>query len=64
MKKKLQLNLSMFSSKNKTQPIQVNTWVNTALNARNAPKESSQNTEGRMVELNLTFSKSILGRRK
>lgn len=62
MKKRLQLELNM-SNKTKRESVQVNNWVNTALNAKTAPKESSKNAGSRILQLNMAFCKSILGRK-
>lgn len=58
MKKTLQLDLSQ--SKKKDKSIQVQSWVNSALNTTNHTESKSS---GKKLELNMTFSKSILNRR-
>ncbi|BDS11645.1 hypothetical protein [Aureispira anguillae] len=64
MKKRLQLEIQNIAPiKNNPRPMQVNTWVNTALRAKNNPKETPSNSPRRMLALNMTFCKSILGRR-
>lgn len=45
----------------KERPIQVNSWVNTALAKRTASK--SQRSPSQMVEVHFAFSKSILRKR-
>lgn len=42
-------------------PIQVNSWVNTALSKRQA--SSSNHDSSQMVEVHFAFSKSILNKR-
>ncbi len=60
MKKPVQVELNMTQ---KGKSVQVQPWVNTALNAKCTPKESKRHVSGRMVELNMSFSKNILNRR-
>lgn len=61
MKKNIQFDLTM-QQKSTNKPIQVQPWVNTALNAKTTPKNMPQ-ASGRMLELNMNFCKSILNRR-
>jgi hypothetical protein len=63
MKKKVQIDLNITQRSSKNTPIQVNSWVNKALDSRNNIDSSTENNSGRKVQLNMTFSKSILDRR-
>lgn len=49
------------SAKSVERPIQVNSWVNTALAKKQ--EKSSHNGPSQMVEVHFAFSKSILNRR-
>ena len=63
MKKEIQIDLNMTQRSSKKSPVQVNSWVNKALDARNNLNDSTENGSGRKLQLNMTFSKSILNRR-
>jgi|VirMetMinimDraft_7_1064189.scaffolds.fasta_scaffold343621_1 hypothetical protein len=63
MKKEVQIDLTMTQRAIKKSPIQVNSWVNKALDARNNLNDPTENGSGRKLQLNMTFSKSILNRR-
>jgi len=63
MKKKLQIDLSITQRSNKNSPIQVNTWVNKALDSKNNTSSPRDNASVQKLQLNMTFSKSILNRR-
>lgn len=63
MKKKVQIDLNITQRSSKNTPIQVNSWVNKALNSRNNIDSPTGNNSGRKVQLNMTFCKSILNRR-
>ncbi|MBL4649085.1 MAG: hypothetical protein JKY03_05090 [Aureispira sp.] len=63
MKKKVQIDLNITQRSSKNTPIQVNSWVNKALNSRNNMDSPTENNSGQKVQLNMTFRKSILNRR-
>lgn len=64
MKKKVQIDLNLTQHNvQKKHPVQVNTWVNTALDARKNADHPANNASGRKLQLNMTFCKSILNRR-
>lgn len=64
MKKKVQIDLNLTQHNvQKKHPIQVNTWVNTALDARKNIAQPTHNESSRKLQLNMTFCKSILNRR-
>lgn len=63
MKKKVQIDLNISQHSNKNAPVQVNSWVNKALNSRDELDGSTENDSGRKLQLNMTFCKSILNRR-
>lgn len=65
MKKALQLNLNISPLKTTKhqQSVQINPWVTTAINAQRRPKNSHQQGPSQMLEVNMTFCKSILSRR-
>jgi len=64
MKKEVQIDLNMTQQRSsKSSPVQVNTWVNKALDARNNISSPTENGSGRKFQLNMTFCKSILNRR-
>lgn len=56
--KPLQIQLDFFQSSEK--PIQVESWVNTALDSKNNTGEKTTTTSTQMLQLNMSFSQSIL----
>lgn len=63
MKKEIQIDLNISQRSSKNSPVQVNSWVNKALNSRNNSSSATENGSGRKLQLNMTFCKSILNRR-
>jgi hypothetical protein len=63
MKQEIQIDLNMTQRSSKTNPVQVNTWVNKALDAKNNCSNPVEDASGRKLQLNMTFSKNILNRR-
>jgi len=58
MKKPVQLDLSITQNTKKNKPIQVQSWVNKALDAKKNPKKNKKS--GSMLEINMSFRKPIL----
>jgi hypothetical protein len=63
MKKKIQLDLNITQRSSKKTSVQVNSWVNKALDSKNNIGSPSGNNSGQKIQLNMTFSRSILNRR-
>ncbi|WMX12755.1 MULTISPECIES: hypothetical protein [unclassified Aureispira] len=63
MKKEIRIDLSVSQHPNRNNPVQVNSWVNKALDARNNINTPKEHSSGRKLQLNMTFCKSILNRR-
>jgi hypothetical protein len=63
MRKKIQIDLNVSQRSSKSSPVQVNSWVNKALDSRNNKSSSTESDSGRKLQLNMTFCKSILNRR-
>lgn len=62
MKQELQIDLNVMQLTQKTKPVEVNAWVNKALDAKNN-SNNPEDASGKKLQLNMTFCKSILNRR-
>ncbi|CAA6829342.1 MAG: Unknown protein [uncultured Aureispira sp.] len=63
MKTKVQIDLNLTQRSTKNSPVQVNSWVNKALDSKNKINSPRESDSGRKLQLNMTFCKSILNRR-
>jgi hypothetical protein len=60
MKKSVQLDLKITQSTTKKKHLQVQPWVNKALDAKNNLKKVPNTKSSSMLEISLSFRKSIL----